>query len=48
MIHHRQFFLGEKCDYHFDPLVGVTVSRTAEQLEAVEARERLEKMKKID
>ena len=48
MIHHRQFFLGEKCDYEFNPLVGVTVNRTAEQLEAVEARERLEKMKKID
>ena len=48
MIHHRQFFLGEKCDYQFSPLVGVTVGRTAEQLEVIEARERLEKMKKVE
>merc|ERR1719245_2247201 len=43
VIHHRQFFLGEKCDYQFSPLVGMTISRTTEQLEMLEARERLEK-----
>ncbi len=31
VIHHRQFFLGDRCNYIFSPVVGITVERRSKK-----------------